>query len=76
LADRARALGWNEVEVIDEDLGCSGSGTHRRGFERLLGLLCNGEVGAEFRIDASPRLSAGRPEEPYVKISDNVAQST
>jgi len=22
LADRARALGWNEVEVIDEDLGC------------------------------------------------------
>ena len=60
LADRARALGWNEVEVIDEDLGCSGSGTHRRGFERLLGLLCDGEVGAVFSIDASRLARNGR----------------
>ena len=36
LADRARELGWNEVVVIDDDLGRSGSGVHRPGFERLL----------------------------------------
>jgi DNA invertase Pin-like site-specific DNA recombinase len=60
LADRARALGWNEVELIDEDLGHSGSGTHRRGFERLLGLLCDGVVGAVFSIDASRLARNGR----------------
>ena len=36
LVDRARTLGWEEIDIIDDDLGCSGSGTHRRGFERLL----------------------------------------
>ena len=39
LVDRARQLGWQEVEVIDEDLGRSGSGTLRPGFERLLACL-------------------------------------
>ena len=29
LADRARELGWNEVLVIDDDLGRSGSGSMR-----------------------------------------------
>ncbi|MGB7988673.1 MAG: recombinase family protein [Candidatus Methylophosphatis roskildensis] len=60
LTERARALGWEEVEVIDEDLGCSGSGTHRRGFERLLGLLCDGQVGAVFSIEASRLARNGR----------------
>lgn len=36
LADRARSLGWAEVMVIDDDLGRSGGGSHRPGFERLL----------------------------------------
>ena len=53
LADRARQLGWTEVEVIDDDLGRSGSGMHRPGFERLLGSLCEGKVGAVFSIEAS-----------------------
>jgi DNA invertase Pin-like site-specific DNA recombinase len=30
LVDRARALGWDDVQVIDEDLGTSGSGTTHR----------------------------------------------
>ena len=30
LADRARALGWGAVEVIDDDLGRSGSGSRGR----------------------------------------------
>jgi hypothetical protein len=33
LADRARSLGWAEVSVIDDDLGRSGGGVHRPGFE-------------------------------------------
>ena len=36
LADRAKQLGWTQVDVIDDDLGRSGSGVNRPGFERLL----------------------------------------
>jgi len=36
LVDRARTLGWQDIDVIDDDLGISGSGTRRPGFERLL----------------------------------------
>jgi hypothetical protein len=53
LVDHARSLGWENVEVIDEDLGISGSGTRRPGFERLLRALCDGQVGAVFSIEAS-----------------------
>ena len=60
LADRARELGWNEVVVIDDDLGRSGSGVHRPGFERLLAQLCQGEVGAVFCIEASRLARNGR----------------
>lgn len=60
LVDRARQLGWEDVEVIDDDLGCSGSGTHRRGFERLLGSLCDGKVGAVLSIEASRLARNGR----------------
>jgi excisionase family DNA binding protein len=60
LVDRARQLGWERVEVIDDDLGRSGSGTLRPGFERLLGLLCDGEVGAVLSIEASRLARNGR----------------
>ena len=60
LADRARQLGWTDVVVIDDDLGRSGSGTHRPGFERLLGALCDGKVGAVFSIEASRLARNGR----------------
>ena len=33
LVARARELGWSEVEVIDDDLGRSGAGGRRPGFE-------------------------------------------
>ena len=36
LVDRARALGWSAIDVIDDDLGRSGSGVARPGFEKLL----------------------------------------
>ena len=50
LADRARQLGWTTVEVIDDDLGRSGGGINRPGFERLLAAICEGPVGAVFAI--------------------------
>ena len=40
LADRAKQLGWDTVEVIDDDLGRSGGGIVRPGFERLLAAIC------------------------------------
>ncbi|MGA7929676.1 MAG: recombinase family protein [Candidatus Sulfotelmatobacter sp.] len=60
LVDRARALGWEDVDVIDDDLGISGSGTRRPGFERLLRALCDGRVGAVFSIEASRLARNGR----------------
>jgi DNA invertase Pin-like site-specific DNA recombinase len=47
LADRARGLGFRDVEVIDSDLGASAAlaATRRAGFERLLGAVALGEVG-------------------------------
>src|SRR5437868_10492134 len=45
LADRARALGWSEVMIVDDDLGRSGDGIERPGFERLLLAICEARVG-------------------------------
>jgi DNA invertase Pin-like site-specific DNA recombinase len=36
MQDRLQQLGWREIEVVDEDLGRSASGTvTRAGFERI-----------------------------------------
>ncbi len=60
LQERARTLGWSEVVVIDEDLGRSGSGIVRPGFERLLATVCRGVVGAVLSIEASRLACNGR----------------
>ena len=47
MQDRLQQLGWNEIEVIDEDLGRSAAGTQTRtGFERMVAEVCLGRVGA------------------------------
>jgi len=47
MQQRLHMLGWREIEVIDEDLGCSGAGTvTRSGFERMVAQVCMGRVGA------------------------------
>ena len=58
LKDKAKAFGWNNVEIIDEDLGMSAaSGSNRRaGFERMLNSVILGEVGIVFSREVS-RLS-------------------
>jgi DNA invertase Pin-like site-specific DNA recombinase len=54
LVDRARALGFENVLVIDEDLGRTASGlVERPGFQRLVAEVCSGEVGAIFCLEAS-----------------------
>ena len=60
LATRAQALGWQNVIVIDDDLGRSGSGTARPGFERLLSAICTGTAGAVLAIEASRLARNGR----------------
>src|SRR6266705_7214803 len=60
LVDRAKRLGWSNVDVIDDDLGRSGGGTARPGFERLLATICDGRVGAVLAIEASRFARNGR----------------
>ena len=60
LTERASRLGWSDVEVIDDDLGRSGAGTRRPGFERLLAAICEGRVGAVLSLEASRLARNGR----------------
>ena len=60
LVERAHTLGFADVEVVDEDLGRSGSGVVRPGFERLLAAICGGEAGAVLAVEASRLARNGR----------------
>jgi len=61
LVNEARRRGFQNVEVIDDDLGRSASGmVERPGFERLVAWLCAGEVGAVLCFDASRLARNGR----------------
>ena len=60
LADRARALGWSDVVIVDDDLGRSGGGVERPGFERLLLAICEARVGIVLAVEASRFARNGR----------------
>ena len=60
LPERARQLGWSDVAVIDDDLGRSGGGIARPGFEKLLAAICEGRVGAVVSVEASRLARNGR----------------
>ncbi|MGA8052940.1 MAG: recombinase family protein [Burkholderiales bacterium] len=68
LAERAKEFGFCNVVVIDEDLGLSGAGTPRPGFERLLALMCEGQVGAVFAFEASRLARNGRDWHTLLEI--------
>ena len=56
LRDRLIAMGWpqNQIVVIDEDLGLSGSGTADRvGFRRLLKLITDHQIGMVIGLEMS-----------------------
>jgi DNA invertase Pin-like site-specific DNA recombinase len=57
LVERARALGWHQSEVIDDDLGHRASaGTQRVGCKKLWATVVLGEVGIVLSTEVS-RLS-------------------
>lgn len=61
LVDVARQQGFVDVEIIDDDLGRSASGSVARpGFDRLVAWLCAGKVGAVVCLDASRLARNGR----------------
>jgi len=61
LVEVARQRGFTDVEVIDDDMGRSASGTVARpGFDRLVAWLCAGKVGAVVCFDASRLARNGR----------------
>jgi hypothetical protein len=56
LADKARQLGWpkEQVVIVDEDLGLSGSGTDKRsGFARLTSEVALAHVGIVLGLEVS-----------------------
>ena len=60
VAERVRALGWTQVEIINSDLGLSAgiASAQREGFERVLSLVALGEVGIVGLSADRPRKSA------------------
>lgn len=61
LVERARQMGFAEVQAIDDDLGRTGSGlVERPGFDHLVAAVCSGEVGAVFCLEASRLARNGR----------------
>src|SRR5436309_10477244 len=60
LVERGRVLGWSDVQVIDDDLGRSGGGITRPGFEKLLAAICERRVGAVLSVEASRLARNGR----------------
>jgi DNA invertase Pin-like site-specific DNA recombinase len=56
LADRARQLGWDkqQIVIVDEDLGLSGSSTNKRsGFARLTTEVAMAQVGIVLGLEVS-----------------------
>src|ERR1700744_5723013 len=60
LVDRARQLGWDDIQIVDDDLGKFGGGTARPGFEKRLAAICEGRVGAVVSLEASRLARNGR----------------
>ena len=61
LKDHAKELGFQDIHVIDDDLGRSASGqVERPGFQRLVAEVCGGNIGAILCIEASRLARNGR----------------
>ena len=54
MRDRLAALGWRQIETVDDDLGRSAAGSvTRTGFERMVAEVCLGKVGAVAALEVS-----------------------
>ena len=82
MAERVRGLGWQEVEIINTDLGTSAAigAVYREGFERVLSSVALGEVGIVAsrevsRLPSPTRIGAGlwrsvRSSEPSLETNN------
>src|SRR6201987_3992938 len=68
LGDRAKQLGWRNVDGLEAALGRSGGGTARPGFERLLATICDSRVGAVLAIEASRLARNGRDWHTLIEV--------
>ena len=81
MRDRLIALGWSEIETVDDDLGRSAAGgVVRAGFERMVAEVCLGKVGGNrwtrervTSLRSNYRIPVYRPAqdgiEPYLNLS-------
>src|SRR5258708_34591332 len=70
MRDRLMALGWSEIEVIDDDLGRSAAGGVRRaGVERMVAEVCLGKVGAVAAREVSRFARNSRDWQQLIKMS-------
>jgi len=76
LQARARSLGWQSVIVVDDDLGRSGGGIVRPGFERLLSAICSGSVGAVLAVEVSRLARNGRDWHTLIEFCGLVGSLT
>src|SRR5438067_12298578 len=69
LAERIHSLGWQEIEVINSDLGASAAiaAARREGFERVLSAVALGEVGIVASREVS-RLS--RTDKDWCRLAE------
>jgi DNA invertase Pin-like site-specific DNA recombinase len=69
MQERLRQLGWQEIEVVDEDLGRSASGTVvRAGFERMVAEVSLGRVGAVVAREVSRFARNSREWQQLVEV--------
>jgi DNA invertase Pin-like site-specific DNA recombinase len=65
MRDRLTALGFADIETIDDDLGRSAAGgVTRAGFERMVAEVCLGKVGAVAAREVSLRAQQPRLATP------------
>ena len=64
MRDRLRALGWREIEVVDDDLGRSAAGSAiRAGFERMV-VCTENLVRIELAMESRHAWGDDRPDLP------------
>ena len=65
MRDRLTALGWWQIDTVDDDLGRSAAGgMARAGFERMVAEVCLGKVGAVAGLAILPMLLGAMMHSP------------
>src|SRR5262245_10120889 len=74
-ANMVRQLGWQDVMAIDDDLGLSGSGIARPGFERLSVAVTAGQVETSHSFNGSSPSRRAAALCPTSQCSPSIASS-